>query len=302
MKRVASTVLLAMVCLLCLAEGWTPDNLPMPYLQDNTKYVVNPDGVLTQQAEDSLNRELYRLEHDLGVQTVLIAVKHIDGDDPFTFGMQLGKKYGIGQKERNNGLIFMLCNEDRSYTILPGKGLEASLPDAICRRIQNRFMLPQLREGAWDEAMLQAMNAMDRYIRGDEEYCNSLNTDDDELDDGSFLTILSIFGLFFGFMVYLIRKSNRRDCPRCGGKGTLRRVKSTLVHNGFNKQTWRVIWRCKNCGYTTTEDITTPTGGSSGMGSAIIGGSLGGLGRGGGSIGGSFGGGSFGGGGSTGRF
>ena len=121
MKRVASTVLLAMVCLLCLAEGWTPDNLPMPYLQDNTKYVVNPDNVLKQQAEDSLNRELYRLEHDLCVQTVLIAVKHIEGDDPFTFGMQLGKKYGIGQKERNNGLIFMLCNEDRSYTILPGK-------------------------------------------------------------------------------------------------------------------------------------------------------------------------------------
>ena len=96
------------------AKKWTPETLPIPYLQDNRQYVSNPDSVLDRQVVDSINAILKRLEKDKGIQTVVVAVKSIEGDDAYDFCMQLGRKYGIGSKE-STGLIVFLATEDRTY-------------------------------------------------------------------------------------------------------------------------------------------------------------------------------------------
>lgn len=76
-------------------EAWTPETLPMVYLHDRTKYVINPEGILSQQVVDTIDAELYTLEQEMGVQTVVAVVKHIEGDDPYEFGQAVADKYGI---------------------------------------------------------------------------------------------------------------------------------------------------------------------------------------------------------------
>lgn len=297
MKRAILYVGFLIVALLAAAETyWTPDNLPIPYLQDMTRYVSNPDGILEQATVDSLDRELRLLENEMGVQTVVAVVEHIEGDDPYQFGQALATKYGIGHKKKDDGLIVMLCTKDRSYTILTGKGLEGTLPDIVCRRIQDRVMVPLLRDEAWDDAMLSTLKALDGYIRGDETLRKAFDNDDDTR--AALIAMFMSFG-GFGLIVALIYYYSRKKCPQCG-KRKMKAINIVrLRKNGRRKL--KITYRCTNCQHEEVryEDDNIGTGTSISSGT-VLGGGLGGHSS--GPIGGHFGGGSFGGGGSTGRF
>lgn len=287
--------LLLAIAFPALAQKWSVDNLEMVYLKDSTQYVCNPDGVMGDSARIATNRILRRLEVEKGVQTVVVVVKHLDGDDPFTFGMDLSRKYGIGNKQ-NTGLIIILATEDRSYQILTGRGLEGTLPDAICRRVEDRIMVPQLKKANWDAAILETVRALDQVVRGDSTIVGDNDSEDDELP----AVLILITGIVVAGIVIAIVK--RKKCPKCGKSKHLRLVKT--VTKGQKKT---CTWHCTKCNHTfeTTEQIDNDSfSGGAGAGPIIIGGGhrrSGGFG-GGGFGGGSFGGGSFGGGGSGGRF
>ena len=284
-------------------KKWTPETLPMVHLQDSTRYVCNPDGVITLPTVREVDALLLSLEQDKGVETVVVVVKSIEGDDPYQFGMELSRKYGIGSKEQNSGLIVILCTHDRSYQILTGRGLEGTLPDALCRRVQNRVMVPLLKKHQWDAAILETMKALDEVIRQD------ANLKREQKDSGTNPLIFVLIVLVIGVTVYSFYQTAKifstQVCPKCQQK-TLSRISEQTVRTQRG-QFRRTTWRCKQCGYEKHDD--TPTNDSNhnsaggippiffpfGGGSRRSGG-FGGFG------GGSFGGGSFGGGGSGGRF
>lgn len=288
--------LMFVTALSALARKWSVDNLEMVYLKDSTQYVCNPDGVMGDSARMATNRILRRLEVDKGVQTVVVVVEHLDGDDPFTFGMDLSRKYGIGNKQ-NTGLIIILATEDRSYQILTGRGLEGTLPDAICRRVENRVMVPQLKKANWDAAILETVQSLDKVIRGDSTIVGDEDSDDDDLVVALIFMACMIVGAIIGIVVTI---AARKKCPKCGKSKHVRLVKT--ITKGRKKT---CTWHCTKCNHTfeTTEQIGNDSlGGGAGAGPIIIGGGHRRSGGFGGFGGGSFGGGSFGGGGAGGRF
>ena len=302
MKKCLLSLLALLLTVAVAAATYTPDNLPIPYLQDKRQYVSNPDGILSQTAVDSLNLWLGQMEKSHGVQTVLAVVEHIEGGDTYDFSMALGRKYGIGRKDQNSGLIILLSTGDRAYTILTGRGLEGTLPDAICKRIENRQMLPALREGDWDDAMLQTVRAITAYVDGDDSLVGS---SDFEEDDAYALMAFCLFmAVALGLIGLAVWYDNRRKsyCPSCK-QYKMKKISSYATTNrSLGIRTHHDTYRCTHCYFTKEihwdEDIHSH-GGSAAAGSA-----LGGSFFGGGSSfgGGSFGGGSFGGGGASGRF
>lgn len=284
------------------AEAWTPESLPMVHLQDARRYVCNPDGVLSPAAVDSADAVLARLESEKGIESVAVVVKRLKGDDPYDFGMALARKYGIGDKRKNTGLIIIIAVEDRSYQILTGRGLEGSLPDAICRRVENRVMVPALKQGDWDAAIVGTVRAIRAHVDGDDTLLSDGDEDagDDEaamwIGGGIAMLVLVVFS-------FVVVAGSRRRCPRCG-KYSLKVVEEKryrIKHRAMVRRRWR----CRKCGYEETDDRELPNSGGLHGGSSvppIIFGSGAGRGFGGGFGGGSFGGGSFGGGGSGGRF
>ena len=297
-------LLLAVLLLPLVAVGgvWTPDNLPMVYLQDSTRYVCNPDGILEQAVVDSTDAVLRDLEDLTGVQTVVVVVEHVDGDDPYQFGLTLGNKYGVGQKGKDNGLIFVLATLDRSFYMLTGKGLEGVLPDAMCKRIENRITVPLLRQNQWGLAVFTTMKAAAQCIYGDEtllreaeQRAGNSREDDSAADIVGLLFALGVIGAA-GYGAYAV---NHRRCPHCKAKHTLSVVSSGRIReNGVLKE--RQNWHCSACGYSETTIHRLPK--TTGLGGYYGGGGIGRGGFGGGFGGGSFGGGSFGGGGAGGRF
>ncbi|KWW29325.1 MAG: uncharacterized protein AUK63_1547 [bacterium P3] len=290
------TLCATLLCLLCAtahaAVYWTPERLPMVHLQDASRYAVNPDGVLAAATVDSLDRELARLEKETGVQTVVIAVRHIEGDDPYTFGQAVADRYGIGHKGRDDGLLVLLCTDDRSYSILTGDGLEGVLPDAVCYRIEQQVMVPLLKRGEWDQALLATVDKLDRCIRQDPEM--SAYTEEGEADGWVGLLVAGVLTLVVLPMAVVL---GRRKCPACGKRKLEAVQEQHVVVQGQRKV--RTVYRCTHCGHIShhdRNDIIQPGGGM------FWGGPAGGGFRGGGPMHGSFGGGHFGGGGASGRF
>lgn len=291
------------LCLLTLIQAqtiYTPSNLPKVHLQDKTKYVCNPEGILSAEACQQINRMLYDLEQKTGIETVVAVVPSIGEGSCFDFTHELLNQWGVGKKEKNNGLVILLVTDQRCIQFYTGYGLEGDLPDAICKRIQTRYMIPYLKENQWDEGMVAGIKAV--YSRLDGSMTNDTPANNERGD------VLITFGLFAGFIIlggmifYLaIRTASR--CPHCG-KHELQRSNSRIIAKRHGVRTEEVTYLCRNCGHIVIrrqQSYDEHYRGGRGNG-PFIGGFGGGSFGGGGFSGGSFGGGMGGGGGAGSRF
>ena len=298
-------ILICILSFLCLlgnlslqAKEYTIHEIPMVHLQDRTRYVSNPDGILSASAVAPMDNILYNLEQNTGIQTLVVAVTGIEGGDCFDFAYRLGKEMGVGQKGRDNGLVILLSTDERCIQFATGYGLEGVLPDAICKRIQSRYMVEHFGKDDWNTGMVEGIRAVNGYLDGSME-----NIGNEEEED---MLPLYIFGAFmlgglglFGFAVW-----NQNRCPKCK-KHQIQRISSQTLSRANGFITEETTYLCQNCGHTFTRKTKSsdpnyrgPRGGS---GPIFMGGGFGGRG-GGGFSGGSFGGGSFGGGGAGSRF
>jgi len=284
------------------AEAYKVDDIVMVHLQDKTRYVCNPDYILSSTTVTQIDSILYALEQQTGIETLVVVVKEIDGGDCFNFAYELGKQNGVGKKSSNNGLVILLSTQDRCIQFVTGYGLEGILPDAICKRIQNQKMNGYFAKNEWDAGMISGIRAINGYLDGSMEPEELENNESEELYIFGFIFLFML--LIFTLSYYIQRKKTL--CPRCK-KHTLHRTDSHLIskRNGIKRE--QVVYTCSHCGYTEVrdEDSEDQSGGIGrrGRGGPFIfgGGPFGGRGSGGFS-GGHFGGGSFGGGGAGSRF
>lgn len=304
MKRNA-LILIVCVFLFSLqgkAEAYKASDIVMVHLQDKTKYVCNPDRILSAGTVAEMDSILYALEQKTGIETVVVAVKEIEGGDCFGFAYELGKQNGVGKKKSDNGLVILLSTEERCIQFVTGYGLEGILPDALCKRIQERYMNPDFAKGEWDTGMLAGIRAINGCLDGSMK-AEDLAEDDDTEAIIFAMVFMPCFAIGIFLLVYVQQRRKSR-CPRCK-KHTLRRTDVRLISrkNGIKRE--KATYTCSHCGYTESrdEDSYDDSGhiGGHGRGPIIFGG--GGFGgHGGGFSGGSFGGGSFGGGGAGSRF
>lgn len=302
-------IILTICTIFCILQTWAHpykvSEIPMVHLQDRTRYVSNPDGILSVQTVNSIDSILYALEQKTGIETLVVAVNEIEGGDCFEFALQLGKQNGVGKKETNNGLVILLVTQERCIQFVTGYGLEGILPDAICRRIQTQHMNSYFGKADWDTGMLAGIRAVNSYLRNyhDGTENGKRPTGFSASDYYPFIFAGIIFIVFFIFAYKNQRRKNR--CPHCK-KHTLRRTDSRFISNinGIRKE--EVVYTCAHCGYTVVHEEESHDDhdgfGGRGGGPIIFGGGLFGRGNGGGFNGGSFGGGDFGGGGSGSKF
>ena len=167
MKKWLALIVVLLGSLSLSAGIYNPNTIPIPENGEHPSYISNPDNILSDSICDVVNRKLYRLEDSTGVKTLVMVMEHIEGDDPQQFSLQVGNIYGIGSKEENTGLILTLATLDRSYCIMPGRGLEGDMPDITCYRIGENVMVPRLKESAWDKAIDETVDAVSALLLKD---------------------------------------------------------------------------------------------------------------------------------------
>lgn len=126
------------------------EDLPNP---ESSFYVLDQAGVLSADTSSLILSTSKELERLTKAQVVVVTLKTL-GDQPLE-DVSLGilRKWGIGDKKLNNGLLILLVPSEHQSRIEVGYGLEGALPDAKTGRIQDEYMLPSYQAGNYDQGL-----------------------------------------------------------------------------------------------------------------------------------------------------
>ena len=300
MKKILCIIFLVFAPILAIGakdKAYSIESVPNVYAQDRRLHVSDPNGLLMSETQAEINRMLTQLEDSTGIQSMVVMLPSIGHEDIFDFAHNLFRHWGIGNKESNNGMLIMYVADQRKIRFTTGYGLEGILPDAMCKRIQSRYMVPHFREGNTDLGMLEGTKAVVGVLDG------SMKAGNTE-EDVSLWEILLVMGAILFIIIVPIWLIHRQahTCPKCAKAGALKVVSQTITPTRKGKLIRRTLL-CSSCGHTVVKEHHQSNNDDTDamIGGMMMGSMLGGRRRGGGGgfMGGSFGGGSTGGGGST---
>ena len=122
-----------------------PDPLSPPRL------VNDYTGILTESQFRHLESKLEAFNDTTSTQIVVALVKTLGGYTKEEFADRLGEKWGVGRKQKDNGIVVLVKpkfrDEKGEARISVGYGLEGAIPDALCIRIVDNEMIPYFKEG-----------------------------------------------------------------------------------------------------------------------------------------------------------
>jgi uncharacterized protein len=148
--------------LLLAASLWGADwkaLKPQGYLSDFA-------GVVDAQSKAALENYVGEVERSTGSQMAFVTIKTLEGDPIEDVANDLFHAWGIGQKDKDNGVLFLLVTGDRRSRLEIGHGLEAILPDSLDGLLLVQ-MRPALRTGQYGEAMLSAAQSIGSIVAKD---------------------------------------------------------------------------------------------------------------------------------------
>lgn len=102
-------------------------------------------GVLTNDQRLQIENQLTEFQKNLGAEISVVTIKSLGGDTVENYASELFKEWGIGQKGKDNGILFLIAVEDREMRIEVGYGLEGLLTDAQSYWIQQNVVAPAFR-------------------------------------------------------------------------------------------------------------------------------------------------------------
>jgi len=162
LSRLFPAVLILLLTLITAARAAEPN---YPAL---TGRVVDEAGVLSASTKSGLTEMLAQHERTSGgQQVVVVTLKSLQGLAIEDFGYQLGRHWGIGQKDKNTGALLIVAPNEHKVRIEVGYGLEGTLTDALSRTIIERDITPAFKRGDLNGGVLAGTAAIIRVLGGD---------------------------------------------------------------------------------------------------------------------------------------
>lgn len=213
--------LVSFICFLfyftCIAATYSVNDVPNVHLADSTKFVSNPDGILSPEAVAKADKMLHNLMQQTSAEVVCVAVDDIDTnvDD---FATYLSRKWGIGKKDTNNGVLLLIVKDQKKAVIRTAVGVEGLLPDGLCGSIIRANITPRFREGDYDGGTLGALADISDILSSPEareeimsKYHNNANAHSDDFDlFGFYLTICCIIAVIALVWVIIVMISSSK--------------------------------------------------------------------------------------------
>jgi uncharacterized protein len=137
--------------LACSAAGWAVDwtaYKPEGYVSDFAK-VIDPAS------RSRLDSYCAAVERSAHVQMALVTIPSLEGEPVEEVAYAMARAWGVGSKERNDGILLLLAIGDRRSRLEIGTGLQAVLPDSLATDVLLE-MRPALRRQQYGEALLAA--------------------------------------------------------------------------------------------------------------------------------------------------
>jgi uncharacterized protein len=128
-------------------------------------------GLLSHSTKLELDRKLESFEKTDSTQIAVAIFPSLEGGSLEDFSMRLASAWKIGQKDHDNGVVFLIFKNDRQMRIEVGYGLEDKLTDATSSDIIRNVIVPEFKNGDFDVGVTRGVTAIMQAIQG--AYTNS---------------------------------------------------------------------------------------------------------------------------------
>jgi uncharacterized protein len=228
-KRVFSLLMVLFTLFIGAANALAEDvQIPAPM---GDIYVQDFANVLNETERAELINLGRSIEDQTTAQVAVLTVQTIGDRAIEDYANEAFRQYGIGQKEKDNGVLIILAMNERKVRIEVGYGLEGRIPDAKAGRILDQYAIPYLQNQQPNKAVTETYKAIAKEVfaeygveGGQETAPQPAVQKDKGLGIPSWLLILVVlvvvfldFKFFGGTLTYLLLSIIGRGGGRGGG-------------------------------------------------------------------------------------
>ena len=258
MRRRLSVALAILVASSAFAQTDTTRLRWVPNPRPSGSWVSDPANHLAAPTRHALDSIITALVSANGSEMAVVVIDSLDGLEPGAAALLLHRRWGVGKRARDNGIVFLWSPRLRKTYVSVGYGLEGALPDAVTGRILDDSVLPAFRRGDFDAGILGGTRAMAAVARGEAftgRERKSLREQDDSFPWGWVLWPIAVLAAIpaslLGWRAWRLRK---RRCPKCGSWMYHQKekaddaylAKEELLEEKLGSVDYHV-WKCSGC-------------------------------------------------------
>ncbi|PLV59748.1 YgcG family protein [Thermotoga sp. KOL6] len=167
---------------------------PTPY-----KYVNDYVGVLDEGTVRKIVAVGKELEEKTTSQVVVVIIPSLSGITIEEYANLLFREWGIGQRDKNNGVLMLIAMNDRKVRIEVGYGLEGTIPDGKAGRILDEYVIPYFKNGEYSKGVYYGYLAIVNEVA--KEYNTEISGTEELPNKDSDVSGLSIIIIVLAFII-----------------------------------------------------------------------------------------------------
>ncbi|MFC1627058.1 TPM domain-containing protein [Patescibacteria group bacterium] len=197
MKKILTTVFIAVVSFTVVIGLVHAKTYPAP-----TGYVNDFASVISSDTKQELETNLTQFEADTDYQVSVVTLTSLEEDVIENVAVDLFEQWGIGQKDKDNGVLLLIAVDDRAMRIEVGYGAEAVLTDSRSGNIIRTVIAPEFKQDDYDAGISKGVEAIKQVLVKDPTLFDAQTTESttDEDPFGAFIfgaIILIYISAFF---------------------------------------------------------------------------------------------------------
>jgi uncharacterized protein len=154
-----------MIISLILSAGTTFATVNIPEAPTTDIYVQDYANIISPEVESQLLEKAHKLNEDTKGQIVFVTIKSLEGSTIDEYANELARKWGIGSREYNNGVLVLVSLAERKVRIEVATGLEGRITDVRATDIRKNIMGPYLSKDDFNNAFLKGFDALEKDVR-----------------------------------------------------------------------------------------------------------------------------------------
>ncbi len=186
----------------------TAQNYNIPEKPSVLYPVFDQAGLLSETEKEMLNKKLIAFEDSTSTEIEVIIIPSTKGEDINFLATMYGEKWGIGKKEKDNGVVFMIATEDRTMSIQQGRNVEQYLTASVAGQIIDYIVVPNFKQGLWYDGINRGTSAIMDAVQGK---FKATPKDNQGNGDVSLFKILLIAFIILIILSFLFRNNNHHN-------------------------------------------------------------------------------------------
>lgn len=171
--------------------------------------VVDAAGIIPAPLRQELGEKLTALETQSQRQLVVVTLPDLQGYDISDYGYRLGRAWGIGSKDRNDGVLLIVAPNERQVRIEVGYGLEPILTDGLSSLIISQAIIPHFRDNDMAGGIEAGVDAIANQLQLPPEEARKVAAEAQAKagdSQGSSMAFFALFFLLFFILPAILRR------------------------------------------------------------------------------------------------